>query len=427
MNINTQSKNKNEVEDDLGAIVPVGENIPGEGGMMEVDANPSPNVVLAPGASGSSGQDKQRSHLSGAGKKRLRYLLSKGLSLEDARKMATLTVRDREGVTQGKRSRSDGSTPEGDSKRPKGPTPKGPPSATLPLRDDGPKGGRGEIRKPRPKPKPTPGTSGPPHPPEEGKGGAKNPASKEEKDGRRALTLKQVVESVKVAILSRDNSREVLSTAQVEAVQNAIVRRMIEDKRGEIKPYFLGSSARPGFLLLTCGNRETADWVKSSVDKLKLWEGAQVEAVEGDSIPKPQTLIGFFPHSSVDGLGDILDLLEAQNKDLLTGDWKILHGSAEGHGVQLVMSVDHLSLGVLEKTGLLVRFRFGEVQLRRKSKKEVEVGGSRESSRPNQPTEKEAGDKAAAGQTSPVSLIRKPKLLVLPPNSGSKTTEEENG
>ncbi|KAL7745708.1 hypothetical protein ACLKA6_009914 [Drosophila palustris] len=41
--------------------------------------------------------------------------------------------------------------------------------------------------------------------------------------------------------------------------------------------------------------KETADWLKAAMPKLKLWTGAKVELVAEADMPKPQVYIGNYP------------------------------------------------------------------------------------------------------------------------------------
>ncbi|KAL7724921.1 hypothetical protein ACLKA6_007525 [Drosophila palustris] len=84
-------------------------------------------------------------------------------------------------------------------------------------------------------------------------------------------------------------------------------------RQGAIKPYFTGCTFRPGWLLISCANKETADWLKATVPELKLWTGAKVELVAEANMKKPQEYIGYFPKTE-----DILQLLEGQNRALRT-------------------------------------------------------------------------------------------------------------
>ncbi|KAL7743859.1 hypothetical protein ACLKA6_000263 [Drosophila palustris] len=49
-----------------------------------------------------------------------------------------------------------------------------------------------------------------------------------------------------------------------------------------------GNSRPPRWLLISCANKETAEWLKAAVPKLKLWTGAKVELVAEADMPKPQ-------------------------------------------------------------------------------------------------------------------------------------------
>lgn len=148
---------------------------------------------------------------------------------------------------------------------------------------------------------------------------------------------------------------------------------MIETKKGAIKPSFLGAVERLGFLLITCGNRKSADWIYQNVHQLKLWEGAKLRAVEGEDIPKPQLLTGFFPYSASLSGPAVLDLIEAQNEGVEVDDWKLLRRTVDGHGVKIAVLVDPSSFKTLTEKHYRVAYRFGTVQMRNQGGQEKEV------------------------------------------------------
>ncbi|KAM8715607.1 hypothetical protein ACLKA7_002627 [Drosophila subpalustris] len=108
------------------------------------------------------------------------------------------------------------------------------------------------------------------------------------------------------------------------------------------KPYFTGCTFRPGWLLISCANKDTADWLKATVPELKLWTGANVELEAEANMPKPQVYIGYFPKTEKYSNEDILQLLEGQNRALRIGDWRILNRVDRGKQIELPFSVDPL-------------------------------------------------------------------------------------
>ncbi|KAM8718854.1 hypothetical protein ACLKA7_001546 [Drosophila subpalustris] len=108
-------------------------------------------------------------------------------------------------------------------------------------------------------------------------------------------------------------------------VREAILDEICEQRQGAVKPYFTGCSFRRGWLLISCANQETANWLKATVPKLKLFNGAQIELVAEADMPRPQIYVGYFAKTEKCSNEDILQLLKGQNRIGRIGDWRTLN------------------------------------------------------------------------------------------------------
>ncbi|KAL7726469.1 hypothetical protein ACLKA6_001091 [Drosophila palustris] len=156
-------------------------------------------------------------------------------------------------------------------------------------------------------------------------------------------------------------------------VREAILDKIREQCQGAVKPYFTGCSLRPGWLLISCANQETANWLKATVPKLKLWNGAQIEIVAEADMPRPQIYVGYFPKTEKCSNEDILQLLEGQNSALRIGDWRTLNRVERGKHVELTLSVDPVSDDLLKSQGYTLCYGFGLVNVRPKNRHSVGV------------------------------------------------------
>lgn len=248
--------------------------------------------------------------LNGAARKRFRWLLEKGHAEPEARKLALQPMRA-SSEKGPKRTRSDGSTPPREAKKPK----------------------IVEGKKKQPSP---------------------------------IVTFKHMAESVKIGILAKSFPETLLSTDQLTAVQSSVLDEIVLLKEGAVKPKFLSSTFKPGFIVITCADKATADWLKSIVSQLKPWEGADLMAVEEKDIPRPEILVAFFPNSAQESNERILHFIGAQNEGLKVSEWRILNRGTEKTSANLTFSVDQLSAENLKKRDYVISFKFGLIQLRPK-------------------------------------------------------------
>ncbi|KAM8711717.1 hypothetical protein ACLKA7_012259 [Drosophila subpalustris] len=72
-----------------------------------------------------------------------------------------------------------------------------------------------------------------------------------------------VTSAEKFAVILSGYPKVLLSTKELSAVQEAILDVIRTQRQGAVKPFFTGCTFRPGWLLISCANRETADWLKA--------------------------------------------------------------------------------------------------------------------------------------------------------------------
>lgn len=259
----------------------------------------------------------KKERLSGAARKRLKYLLKKGMPAEEAMRQARTPIRPMVPKDKGtKRTRSDGSTPKGNEPK------------KLKQREDAPA------------PKRVQGPS-----------------------------FSRVTAGIRVGILPSKYPEELLTTEQIKAVQERILDKIVGGRdSATIKPHFVQINRRPGWLGLVCGDAATFEWLKSIQAELVPWEGASLKVVSEAEMPHTEILLGYLPDSQEDSNERILSLIEAQNAGLKSSRWRIIRRNPVGPTLETTMSVDQQSIDTLKARSFQVKYKFGEVTLRPKSK-----------------------------------------------------------
>jgi len=278
-----------------------------------------------------------RVKLCGAGRRRLKAFLAKGIPLKTARSLAVKPY-DATGLAQpdSKRGRSDSSTP---------------PSASK------------QTKRFAPQNTATEGQSAPPQSPAEavtlapaastacermeveatvtghtnpGEAVSKGTAAEGEQTvPTPAPTLADTVRTTKVCIVPQDFPEAIWSTEQITAVQSCILDRVFEGRTGPVKPHFAGNRFMPGWLIINCLDIETVEWLKNTVPSLKPWEGAVLKVMDEADVPKARIFVGYFPGSASWQNPRILGQIEAQNTGLRVGEWRVLHRLQKGDLVEL--------------------------------------------------------------------------------------------
>lgn len=266
-------------------------------------------------------KDDNQKRLSGAARKRMNFLLRKGLNKDEARAKA-LDPDEKQKIADRKRQRSSERTP---------------PEATSKKRQ---REGTAEDK----------------------------PTTRKVYKPLANPSFKDVLAGQKVAILAKDFPNTVLTTAQMDEIRDNIMDKVLEEE--VIKPQFLNSTYKAGYLTLHCKNDATAEWIKKLALNLKPWATADLWAMEETKVPHPKIVVGYFPNAATVETERILSFVQRQNDGLRVEAWRMLRRANKKTNAMLVFSIDQISAAKLEEIKGWISFKFGQVQLHLK-----EAGG----------------------------------------------------
>ncbi|CAB0018431.1 unnamed protein product [Nesidiocoris tenuis] len=238
-----------------------------------------------PGGGETSDTNVQRPRLSGAAKRRLRYLRKHGVGGEEARKLALLPVASQ--PTHYKRGHSSsGSTPD-----------------------------QRAAKRPR-------------HQGSSGQTGSRLSS------GHRPVSYSAAVGSVRLGIVNDDFPEVHWTDEQLNVVRMALARWIISNPADAHPLSFLGLVFRRGWLLLTCEDAATAAAVRAEVPRLRPWEGARLRVLAEADFPRTRFAAGYFPFSSQLSTEEIMSSVIGQNReeDLRTREWRVVQRPPPGPG-----------------------------------------------------------------------------------------------
>ncbi|CAK1601778.1 unnamed protein product [Parnassius mnemosyne] len=141
-----------------------------------------------------------------------------------------------------------------------------------------------------------------------------------------------------------------MNVEQMRLVHRALTQAIAKTACGVqpgMRPKFSGFTHKPGWILVTCLNKASQDWIVSDIGKLKPWLEAELSIIPESELPKPQLGITFLPRSEADSPEEVAVLLRAQNEGLHTEIWKILHRRDEENGFLVTFSLDDPSAETL--------------------------------------------------------------------------------
>ncbi|KAK9511491.1 hypothetical protein O3M35_000135 [Rhynocoris fuscipes] len=191
------------------------------------------------------------------------------------------------------------------------------------------------------------------------------PPSKKPKTKTREKNLSEKVVFEKVAIVPVGYPDVQLEQSKHGDVLQSLMEEYVKVPQGT-KIVLDRWNSRPGHILVSCSNKESADWVISMVPLLKPWIGCSLIALRGDELPKPIALTVFVPFEfgkRIDGEG-VLKRLDISNPELDTSQWKVLGESAAEKGQVVTVSVDEESYRTLRKMDMNPKCGFGKIKFR---------------------------------------------------------------
>lgn len=253
----------------------------------------------------------QKTKLSGAARKRLKRLLAEGMEYEEARTKALQSANPT--TPAKKRPRSDGNTPDNTpAKRARNPV------EQSAKREVSPKVG--------------------------------------------AATYSQVASVTRMAVLLESFPEDLLTTAQLDQVKQAIRNEIWKGTHEGGPPSFQDCLYRTGYLVFLCKDQVTTDWMRSTIPNISPWEGARLRVEDEANVPKGKILQALLPNSSNLGDEELLKAIAVQNPTMRAHTWRQLGREARGNASLLTVSVDHDCAKKMSEKGMELNFEFGQVR-----------------------------------------------------------------
>ena len=99
---------------------------------------------------------------------------------------------------------------------------------------------------------------------------------------------------------------------------------------------------------MVCKDESTKDWLAARVPSLAAWEGSRHKLVGLDALPTYKRVVAWFPGPADDAEWYLLWLCRL-NQGLDTRHWRVYERKEESNRVRLVLSIDTVSVTVLER------------------------------------------------------------------------------
>lgn len=157
---------------------------------------------------------------------------------------------------------------------------------------------------------------------------------------------------------------EPMSEEQMILVHRSLIRSIADITSKGTGPKFLDLSHKPGWILVTCENQHSLDWLMGAIGGIRPWPEARLSIMNNSELPKSVTVTTFIPKCECESIQLALSLLRTQNEDLHTEVWKILHTREEAHGWIVAFALDGPSVEALCASNLRANLGFKKVTFR---------------------------------------------------------------
>ncbi|XP_073822248.1 uncharacterized protein [Musca autumnalis] len=168
----------------------------------------------------------------------------------------------------------------------------------------------------------------------------------------------------RVAIIDKANNEGKISDSHWLLVEAGLRQLIVSDTGNPEGKQFGGAVIYKGAKVIYCRNKESVDFLVQAVHSLRnLWQGSQLSAVSVGEIPCKTPLRAWVPPPPI-ATDRILNILEKQNLNLRTSNWKIIHSHAcpERGGLIIKVVTDQEGDDYLRKRDGKLNFGLGSIQ-----------------------------------------------------------------
>ena len=167
----------------------------------------------------------------------------------------------------------------------------------------------------------------------------------------------------KMAIAPSDYPESTLTPEQGDLVMRGLGEAMDAIPKGMAVPRFEECRFVQGILWITCTDAAAKHWLKEAANNLKPWEGASLQIMERECLPRLRKMATVIP-GPPEKTDVILQRIGRQNPDLRTQLWRVWGRREAERSVHLILGVDAESHKALSKRGFVVHVGLGRALLR---------------------------------------------------------------
>lgn len=166
---------------------------------------------------------------------------------------------------------------------------------------------------------------------------------------------------IKVYIHTRNYPDEQLNNDELYILKKAILLELDKVSPRAPQVRFLSCVFKLGWLQIICADDYSCDWLANKMKTIRPWKGAALKMI----VPGQSTVMVHI--TDTENCHKILDKLKKQNVGLMTENWIILRYIQTKKGNLYIFDIDDFSLETLERNNLTAFYGLGKVRFRLKN------------------------------------------------------------
>ncbi|XP_046801702.1 uncharacterized protein LOC111687264 [Lucilia cuprina] len=201
---------------------------------------------------------------------------------------------------------------------------------------------------------------------------------------KKAKKGENIDKHLQAAIVNRNNRNGKFNNDIWQIVESKLLDEIANFNGSSEDVSFNGADWYKGIKIVNCGNKNSLDFLKTTIDKLnQLNPHLNLDVIHASELPLRSIVTVWIPPPILT-VETILNVLAKQNTKLLTHQWRFVTSLAckENSGRDFRFAVDQKSLEYLEEVSGVANFGLGTVKFRVPKRKNKEASGGAEKSTP---------------------------------------------
>lgn len=155
-----------------------------------------------------------------------------------------------------------------------------------------------------------------------------------------------------------------MSKVQMISVSRDLNMAIIKIGINGTGPRFSHNSHKNGWILITCEDHESREWLEKTVPKLNPWPGARLSIIPQSELETHILTTVLIPWKEGVTVPQALELLRVQNQGVETINWKIINATKKYTGLIVLLSIDRDSYNTIKNMNFMANLGASKIEFK---------------------------------------------------------------